>query len=70
MSKLFNKDISPCCKYCAYSSTLAFSSDMICKYKGVTEADGFCRKYKYDPLKREPKTVKIEKNYTKSDFEI
>lgn len=70
MSKLFNKEISPACKYCVYSSALAFSNDMICKHQGITDADNSCRRYKYDPLKREPKSVKIEKNYTKSDFEI
>lgn len=70
MSKLFNKNISPACKYCLYSSSLVFSSDMICKHKGVTQASEFCRRYKYDPLKREPNSVKFEKNYKKSDFEL
>ncbi len=70
MAKLFNKEISPACKYCLHSSKLAFTNDMICKFKGVTECNNSCRKYKYDPLKREPSSVKIEKNYKKSDFEL
>jgi hypothetical protein len=43
---------------------------MICKLKGITEYNSSCRKYKYDPLKREPSSIKIEKNYKKSDFEL
>ena len=70
MSKLFNKKISPACKYCRFSTELAFTNDMICKYKGVTECDNSCRKYRYDPLKRQPHTLLIEKNYKKSDFEL
>ena len=70
MSKLFNKQISPACKYCLFSEGLAFSSDMICKYKGITESDSSCRKYRYDPLKREPTSVVLERNYKKSDFEL
>ena len=70
MSKIFNKKISPACKYCIHSTPLSFTDDMVCKYKGVTESNSSCRKYKYDPLKRQPSTLVLEKNYSKSDFEL
>lgn len=70
MAKLFNKEVLPACKHCLHSTDLAFTDDMICKYKGITESDNSCRKYKYDPLKREPSSARIEKNYKKSDFEL
>ncbi len=69
-SKGFNKELSHYCEYCAYGKSSEFSNEVLCPKKGITHLKDSCRKYKYDPLKRIPKTVKLDKDYTKEDFSI
>lgn len=66
--RIFNKN-APACKYCLFSSHLA-EDDYLCKFRGVLKSDDDCRRFKYDPLKREPKgRPKLEK-YTEKDFSL
>lgn len=66
----FNKKLDKHCEYCVYGAALQFDNQIICKKRGVTEKDDKCRSYKYDPLKRIPKQVKIGKDYTDEDFKL
>ncbi len=71
MSKqIFNKKLSPACKYCEYAKISTFDDEIICKHKGITRLDDRCRKYRYDPFKRVPKKIIIEKNYSDKDFKL
>lgn len=70
MASVFNKKLTPACKYCQHSKALSFGSDFLCLYKGITDENNSCRKYKYDPLKREPQKQRINTNYSEKDFEI
>ncbi len=70
MASVFNKKITPACKYCRFSSKLSFGTEILCKKRGFNEPDGYCRSYKYDPLKREPSRIELNNNYKKEDFEI
>lgn len=66
---VFNKDHAPACKYCLFSKKVS-DDDYLCKFRGVLTADEHCGKFKYDPLKREPKRqLKIEK-YSENDFSL
>ncbi|MBE6903010.1 MAG: hypothetical protein E7480_00170 [Ruminococcaceae bacterium] len=69
---LFNKNIEKCCAVCQRATLLINSEKIMCKKKGVVEADYKCRKFKYDPFKREPKkqNAQMLEGYTKEDFEI
>jgi len=67
---IFNKKLSPACKYCENAVISSFDEDIICRKKGVTRPDDRCGKYKYDPFKRVPNKIIINKNYSKDDFEI
>ena len=71
MSKqIFNKKLSPACKYCECAKISTFDDEIICKHKGITRLDDRCRKYRYDPFKRVPKKIIIEKNYSDKEFKL
>lgn len=71
MSKsLFNKDITPKCEYCATGIIAAGSKEVLCRRKGVMQPDSFCKKFRYDPLKRTPDVIKITSDYSEDDFKL
>lgn len=71
MSKVgFDKNLQKSCVYCVHSTKLEFSNETICKKRGVMPAREYCRKYKYDPLKRIPEKIKISDNYSAEDFKL
>lgn len=70
MADIFNKDLPHACSYCVYGRESLFSGEILCSKRGVTSVRDFCRKYKYDPLKRVPERVKISDNYKPEDFSL
>ena len=50
---LFNKDIEKICLYCEHAKENISGDDILCPFKGVVSFNFKCRRYKYDPLKRE-----------------
>ena len=67
--KLFNtKDIIKRCDTCLHGELAQDNRSIFCQKKGLREPDDFCRKYKYDPLKRNPARQKISDNYNPEDF--
>ncbi len=50
---LFRKKIEPRCAYCAHGAQVS-AEEVACEKKGVVDASGSCRRFKYDPLKRVP----------------
>ena len=50
---LFRKYIEPCCAYCVHSNKIS-DDKATCIKTGVVDLYGHCRKFVYDPLKREP----------------
>lgn len=68
--KLFDKDMKKSCAYCVHGKKSEYSDDVFCIKRGVTTADDYCRKYKYDPLKRTPDTEAIDKDYKAEDFSL
>jgi len=47
-------EIERFCKFCERACVLNDPESMLCKYKGVVSSMHVCRKFVYDPLKREP----------------
>lgn len=68
--KLFKKNIKPDCKYCVFSSYLSNSENLICIKQGLIDTNYSCKKFKYEPLKRKPYLINIQKNYSKTDFSL
>ncbi len=56
MNKRDNKELEHICRYCEYARSLLDDSHMLCEKKGVVDAAYRCRRFCYDPLKRDPGT--------------
>ncbi len=54
MKKRYEAEMERFCKFCECASSLSDPDRMLCRKYGVVEAGGCCRKFRYDPLKREP----------------
>lgn len=70
MSAFFNKKTDKSCVWCEYGVKSEYSSDIFCKKHGVVREDNVCKKYKYDPLKRTPKSQNISKDFSDKDFSL
>ncbi len=68
---LFRKKIEKSCSYCAHGAALDEDS-VLCSKKGLRPLSGKCRKFKYDPTKRQPvkaKAMDFEK-YANEDYSL
>ncbi len=59
-SKLNEAEIERFCRFCQHSSELSDEDTMLCSKKGIVKSDFVCKKFTYDPLKREPKRLSKE----------
>ena len=68
---LLRKKIQPSCSYCVHSAD-AGDGVRICKKKGLVPETGSCRRFRYDPLQREPVHAKVPdfSRYDKTDFSL
>lgn len=68
--KVFDKKLEKRCGYCIFGRKSEFSNEVMCIKKGITDVNDFCRKFKYDPLKREPERIRISNDFNAEDFKI
>ncbi len=66
--KLFGNNIPPRCEYCRFYEK-NIDGNSACPY-GTVSADSTCRRYEYDPLKREPKSAPTLPKFTADDFKL
>ncbi|MCH5170054.1 MAG: hypothetical protein J1F24_02070 [Oscillospiraceae bacterium] len=70
-SKILNeKKISPSCSYCAHGKSSPDGESVLCIKKGVMEKDGYCKKFNYDILKRQPKRPRSLGKFNEDDFSL
>jgi len=55
---LFRKNIEKSCSYCVHAAKTIGSEIILCSKKGMMPIDEGCKKFKYDPLKRNPVKAK------------
>lgn len=67
--KLFTHDKEAECQYCKHGKPVPSGAEIICVHKGITPPDGACRKFKYDPLKRQPKIRQLQE-FSEEDFTL
>ncbi|MBQ8210170.1 MAG: hypothetical protein IJZ35_06290 [Clostridia bacterium] len=65
---LYSQDISPRCEYCANGTVTPDGKEVLCPKRGVMQADSFCKKFKYDALKRKPRQIKLSSDFTVEEF--
>ena len=71
LKKLFNKnDVTPSCTYCVHGRFSPNSESILCTKMGVVGVDFSCKKFKYDPLKRQPRRPKPIDKFEKEDFSL
>ncbi len=46
------------CKFCENARSLSDSDTMLCDKYGVVSSSHKCRRFSYDPMKREPKRLR------------
>ncbi|MCM1544639.1 MAG: hypothetical protein NC110_05000 [Ruminococcus sp.] len=69
--KMLNKNSGDArCACCLNGHIPKDKSSVLCKYKGITNPDDSCKKFKYDPLKRVPMKMKISTDFSEEDFKL
>ncbi len=69
--KIFKGKTEPQCAYCEFAEIAEGSELAVCKkIGGVMQLYSNCKKYKYDPLKRQPKSPVFTSAFLKEDFEL
>ena len=66
-NKVINKP-QPACKYCSSAVVTADASVILCRRKGNVMPEDSCRRFKYDPLKRQPGSMPELGNFTYDQF--
>lgn len=68
---LFKKDIDPMCVYCAHSSSVS-DTEVLCKKKGIQSPTSSCKRFRYDPLRRQPpRPKKVDfSSFSPEDFKL
>lgn len=69
---MFRKKVEGQCGYCLYATAATAESVSCAKKKRQMPADGHCRRFQYDPLKRipaKPKALDFSK-YEEYDFSL
>ena len=56
------------CRFCERAKTLSDGSVMLCEKLGVVGATFSCRRFRYDPLKRDPKRPRLEEALERLEF--
>ncbi len=69
--KLVNSKAYPAsCVYCEHGRISPGGISVLCVKKGIVKADGKCRRFAYDPLKREPQVSPAAPKADASEFEF
>ena len=51
------RDIPQVCEFCEFAIIINDEENVLCSKRGIVGRGGKCRKFIYDPLKREPKVL-------------
>jgi hypothetical protein len=71
MKNIFKKNIDPQCAYCEHGTSTADKNTVICKKQNaIMQSYSKCKKFRYDPLKREPKVISLVSDFSKEDFSL
>lgn len=69
-SKLFGNGIEPACLYCEHGAPTQDGAAILCRKTGVVTPEYHCRRFVYDPLKRQPKRAPPLTRHDPSEFEL
>ncbi len=69
-NKFFNKDLPMRCEYCTEARPISGGKEFFCMKNGIVEAFDSCKKYRYDPLKRQPDNRSFGKDFDPEDLKL
>lgn len=64
----FDEEIEVSCQYCRYG--FDFDGAAVCRLGRSRNPDGSCRKFQYDPLKRQPYAPPPLREFDPEDFKL
>lgn len=70
MASMFDKKLMRSCAWCSYGKSSDYTDEVFCTKRGVTSKNDYCRRYKYDPLKRTPQRIRPADGYSPEDFKL
>ncbi len=62
-------EITKKCALCEFGRVSADGKSVFCEKKGVMEPDDKCGRFRYDPLKREPKLPQ-KQSFSADEFDL
>lgn len=68
--KLYGNHIDPACEVCQHGRRSADGRAVLCARKGVVPLYYHCRKFQYDPLKRDPPRRPKRPSHTADEFTL
>ncbi len=68
--KLFDKNITPACEYCAFGVHTEDGTMVECKKRGLVSPYFRCNKFHYSPILREPRQVQKLPKFSPEDFTL
>ena len=68
--KVMGENIAPKCAYCRFGALTADKTAVLCPRRGVTPTDDACKKFRYDPCKREPRPAAPLQQFSAEDFSL
>lgn len=71
MKKIFNSNsITASCSYCFHGKLSPDGESVLCLKLGIVDKNFSCKKFKYDPLKRQPKRPRELEHFEAQDFSL
>ena len=68
--ELYNRGIDPQCQYCLHGRKSPAGDSVLCEKFGIMSLDYHCKKFVYDPLKREPMPRAVLPSFDPEDFAL
>ncbi len=56
-NKESSRDIPCVCEFCEHASIINDEANVLCETRGIVDREYKCKKFVYDPLKRDPKPL-------------
>lgn len=58
------------CAFCEHATSLQTDGQMLCARRGIVEGGYVCRRFRYDPLKRNPRPSAPLLSFSDEDFDF
>ncbi len=63
-----NPDLPCICEFCEHAAIINDENNVLCEQRGIVSREYKCKKFAYDPLKREPKPLPPLPKLTEEDL--